>query len=110
MTAWGLVSLASLVATGAGAARARTAAGSPVARGGPGAPGAVAAYVFLRVPRTVSSLPFGLLMLSFAMWNLGDGLASLAPAPDPGLMPLIRLARVGGALPAGAVPALLPRR
>ena len=79
MTAWGLVSIASLVATGA-----------------------VAAYVFLRVPRTVSSLPFGLLMLSFAMWNLGDGLASLAPAPDPGLMPLIRLEWVGISLTSGA--------
>ena len=79
MTAWGLVSIASLVATGA-----------------------VAAYVFLGRPRTVSTLPFGLLMLSFAMWNLGDGLASLAGAPDPGLMPLIRLEWVGISLTSGA--------
>src|SRR3990170_1225907 len=79
MTAWGLVSIASLVATGA-----------------------VAAYVFLRVPRTVSSLPFGLLMMSFAMWNLGGGLGSLAPAPDPDLMPLIRLEWVGISLTSGA--------
>jgi len=79
LTAWGLVSIASLVATGA-----------------------VAAYVFLGRPRTVSTLPFGLLMLSFAMWNLGDGLASLAGAPDPGLMPLIRLEWVGISLTSGA--------
>lgn len=79
MTAWGLVSIASLVATAA-----------------------VAAYVFLGRPRTVSTLPFGLLMLSFAMWNLGDGLASLAGAPDPGLMPLIRLEWVGISLTSGA--------
>lgn len=79
MSAWGLVSIASLLATGA-----------------------VAAYVFARRPRSVSSLPFGLLMASFAMWNLGEGAARLAPRAGPDLMPWIRLEWIGISLTSGA--------
>src|SRR5687767_12019985 len=79
MTLWGLASAASLIATGA-----------------------LAAYIVGRVPRTPTRLPFALLMVAFAMWDLGEAVVRLAPSGSPdALVPWVRFQWVGISLTSG---------
>src|SRR3989304_4346866 len=79
MTLWGAASAASLIATTA-----------------------LAVYIVVRVPRPPTRLPFVLLMIAFAMWDLGEAVVRLAPASSPeALLPWIQLQWVGIALPSG---------
>jgi hypothetical protein len=79
MIVWGAATAASLIATTA-----------------------LAVYIVARVPRTPTRLPFALLMIAFAMWDLGEAVVRLAPAASPeALLPWIRLQWVGIALTSG---------
>ncbi len=79
MTQWGAASAASLIATTA-----------------------LAVYIVARVPRTPTRLPFALLMIAFAVWDLGEAVVRLAPAASPeALLPWIRFQWVGIALTSG---------
>ncbi len=79
MDPWGIVSLAGLVASVA-----------------------VALYIVVRVPRTPTRLPFALLMVAFAVWDLGEAAARLVPAADPAdLLPWIRFQWIGISLTSG---------
>jgi len=79
MTPWGAASAASLIATMA-----------------------LAVYIVARVPRTPTRLPFALLTIAFAMWDLGEAVVRLAPAASPeALLPWIRVQWVGIALTSG---------
>ena len=76
MTPWGIASAVSLIATTA-----------------------LAVYIVARVPRTPTRLPFVLLTVSFAIWDLGEAVVRLAPLASPeALLPWIRFQWVGIAL------------
>src|SRR2546422_3307949 len=79
MNPWGFASAASLIATAA-----------------------LVAYIVARVPRTPTRLPFVLLMVAFAMWDLGEAVVRFAPAASlDSLGPWIRLQWVGISLTSG---------
>src|SRR3989442_14960300 len=79
MNPWGFASAASLIATAS-----------------------LVAYIVARVPRTPTRLPFVLLMVAFAMWDLGEAVVRFAPAASLGaLEPWIRLQWVGISLTSG---------
>ena len=79
MDLWAIASLAGLVASGI-----------------------VAAYIVVRVPRTPTRLPFVLLVAAFAIWDLGEAGARLAPATDPAtLLHWIRFQWIGISLTSG---------
>ena len=79
MTLWGIASAASLIATTA-----------------------LAAYIVARVPRTPTRVPFALLTVAFAMWDLGEAVVRLAPGSSPtALLSWVRFQWVGIALTSG---------
>src|SRR2546428_13883153 len=79
MNPWGFASAASLIATAS-----------------------LVAYIVARVPRTPTRLPFVLLMVAFAMWDLGEAVVRFAPAASlDSLGPWIRLQWVGISLTSG---------
>src|SRR5437867_8572024 len=79
MNPWGFASDASLIATAA-----------------------LAAYIVARVTRTPTRLPFVLLMVAFAMWDVPEAVVRFAPAASlDALEPWIRLQWVGISLTSG---------
>src|SRR3989442_7814287 len=79
MTPWGIASAVSLIATTA-----------------------LAFYIVASVPGTATRLPFVLLTVSFAIWDLGEAVVRLAPLASPeALLPWIRFQWVGIALTSG---------
>jgi len=62
----------------------------------------LAAYVFVRGPRTASSFPFALLMGSFALWDASEAVVRLSTVSDLNqLLPWVRVQWIGIGLVSG---------